>query len=290
MVREIVVGLFVTIVGGAVLMVMQRCGEQRQAVPPHAAHTGPTSSPTLAAQQRSPQTTSEDVHSVPKPAPVDDEPGVTPRSRPTPLDSNRTRVGPALAEAPLESSEPSIAARSRVQHEPLATPVAETEDAAADVEVPAHLQPEVTDEYWAREVDSSMHGQGRITLDLQRRQLSAIAALEQGNWMEAQKLLAVQVETSLCCGDYLNYNLAVAKANGGDWEGAVEPLKTAAGFGDYDRSEYALGVAYAHLARWREAAEALRNVGIYGRHSHDAQRLLRYAEGKLKAEWSRSVK
>ncbi len=152
--------------------------------------------------------------------------------------------------------------------------------------VPSRLEPQLTDEYWARELESSMRGQGRITPALQKQHLRALEVTKQEKWSSAQELWRAAIEMSLCCGDYLNYNLAVAHANAGDWAAAVEPLKTASGFGDHSRSGYALGVVYVHLGRWKEAAQVLRDVGIYSPYSRDARVLLNHVEAKLKEEWA----
>ena len=154
--------------------------------------------------------------------------------------------------------------------------------------LPSHLEPELVDSYWARELESSILGHGRITPELRKRQLEAVDATTRGDWHEAQQLWESAATQSSCCGDYLNYNLAVARANDGDWAGAIEPLKKACGFGDLDRSGYALGVVYAHLQRWRDAAEILRSVDSYSRYAPPSRQLLAYVEGKLKAEWDAS--
>ena len=101
----------------------------------------------------------------------------------------------------------------------------------SDFQLPSRLEPELADGYWSRELQSSIRGHGRITPELHKRQLQAADATTRGDWQEAQELWEAAVTLSSCCGDYLNYNLAVARANNGDWTGAIEPLKKRAASG-----------------------------------------------------------
>lgn len=280
--RDIAVGLFVTVVGGIVLALVQRPVEQRRSPLPSQKNvsTAPTSN-----RHRVQSQAAQVMPTAPSPAHdaamTNEEPV---RQRP---------IGLAVNEPPTESGAGDTSTpqqgRRDVTSPPAVVPTTVPSTVASKLafEVPSRLEPQLTDEYWTRELESSMRGQGRITPELHRQHDRAIEASKQGRWGEAQELWADAVEMSLCCGDYLNYNLAVARANGGDWTGAVEPLKTASGFGDLGRSGYALGVVYARLGRWQEAAEALRGVGVYSQYSRRSQTLLSHVEATLKEQWKR---
>jgi hypothetical protein len=287
--RDLAVGLAVTVIGGIVVAFIQRSSEPhpRPVVIQNNVIAVPQAVDSVVPTKADAEQLSSTTSPTPAPAAAVAREEASIRRASEPNSPPTESAGSASQSQEAHPERRSLAEPSRsVFPQPAAENASENYASNRGFQVPSRLQPQLSDEYWTRELESSRRGHGRITPALQSIHLRAIEVTKQEKWISARELWRGAIEMSLCCGDYLNYNLAVAHANAGDWAGAVEPLKTACGFGDLGRAGYALGVTYAHLNRWKEAAQVLRGVGIYSPYSRDARLLLDHVETKLKDEWT----